>query len=139
MAGIAVALKGRRPETRVVGVNPEASPSAKKSFERGEALDPYDHEPTLAHGLAGGFGRIPFAIARPLVDEIALVSEIELARGIAALIDAEQVLAEASGIAAVAACLYGRIKGLAGKRVVAVVSGGNIDAGTLRSVLGSSG
>jgi threonine dehydratase len=135
MAGIAVAVKARRPQARVVGVNPEASPSAKLSFERGEALDPYDHEPTLAQGLAGGFGRVPFAIARSLVDEIALVSESELARGIAALIDAEQVLAEASGIAAVAACLYGRTSGLSGKRVVAVVSGGNIDVATLRAVL----
>jgi len=51
------------------------------------------------------------------------------------LIDAEQVLAEASGIAALAAVLYGRVADLAGKRVVAVISGGNIDAATLRGVL----
>lgn len=132
MAGIALAVKALRPQSRIVGVNPEASPSAKLSFERGLALDPYHHQPTLAHGLAGGFGKLPFAIARGLVDSIALVSEDELKRGIAALIDAEQVLAEASGIAAVAAVLYAKV---AGKRVVAVVSGGNIDATTLRDVL----
>ncbi len=135
MAGIAVAVKALRPAARVVGVNPEASPSARLSFERGRALDPYEHAETLAHGLAGGFGRVPFAVARGLVDEIALVSEAELRRGIAALIDAEQVLAEASGIAALAAALYGRVAGLAGKRVVAVVSGGNVDAATLRAIL----
>ena len=135
LAGIAVAMKALRPKACIVGVNPEASPSAKLSFEKGEAKDPYDHEPTLAHGLAGGFGRVPFAIARGLVDEVALVSEDELKRGIAALIDAEQVLAEASGIAAVAAVLYGKVGGSSGKRVVAVVSGGNIDAATLKGVL----
>lgn len=135
MAGIAVAVKALRPKARIFGVNPEASPSAKLSFEKGEALDPYDHEPTLAHGLAGGFGRVPFAIARDLVDGVALVSEDELARGIAALIDAEQVLAEASGIAAVAAVLYGKVAGTFGKRVVAVVSGGNTDAATLKGLL----
>jgi threonine dehydratase len=128
-------VKSLRPAARAVGVNPEASPSARLSFEQGRALDPYEHEETLAHGLAGGFGRVPFEIARPLVSEIALVSEVQLRRAIAALIDAEQVLAEASGIAALAAVLYGRVADLAGKRVVAVISGGNIDAATLRGVL----
>jgi threonine dehydratase len=135
LAGIALAVKASRPAARAIGVNPEASPSAKLSFEQGRALDPYQHEPTLAHGLAGGFGKLPFQILRPLHPEIALVSEAELRRAIAALIDAEQVLAEASGVAALAAVLYRRVAGLAGKRVVAVVSGGNIDAATLRDVL----
>jgi len=133
-AGIAVAVKARRPQTRVVGVNAEASPSALLSFRKGEALDPYDHEPTLAHGLAGGYGRIPFAVARNLIDEIVLVSEDEIKKGMAALVDSDQLLAEASGIVAVAAVLFGKIAGLRG-RVVAVVSGGNVDSGTLKMVL----
>jgi threonine dehydratase len=133
-AGIAVAVKAGRPKVRVVGVNAAASPSALLSFRKGEAIVRYEHEPTLAHGLAGGYGRIPFAVARELIDEIVLVTEEEMKKGIAALIDSDQVLAEASGIAAVAAVLYGKVRGLRG-RVVAVVSGGNIDTGTLRTVL----
>jgi threonine dehydratase len=133
-AGIAVAVKARRPRARVVGVNAAASPSALLSFERGEAVVQYDHEPTLAHGLAGGYGRIPFAVARTLIDEIVLVTEDEMKKGIAALVDAEQLLAEASGIAALAAVLYGKVKGPKGP-VVAVLSGGNIDTGTLKTVL----
>jgi threonine dehydratase len=89
IAGIATAVKAARPRARVIGVNPEASPSALESLRAGRALDPYEHGPTRAHGLAGGFGRVPFEIARRLVDEVVLVSELELARGIAALIDAE--------------------------------------------------
>ncbi len=133
-AGIAVAVKAGRPKARVVGVNAAASPSALLSFRKGEAIVRYEHEPTLAHGLAGGYGRIPFMVARNLIDEIVLVTEDEMKKAIAALVDAEQSLAEASGIAAVAAVLYGKVKGLRG-RVVAVVSGGNIDTGTLRTVL----
>src|SRR5262249_2609487 len=49
-AGIAVAVKERWPRTRVVGVNAEASPSALLSFQKGEAQDPFEHAPTLAHG-----------------------------------------------------------------------------------------
>jgi threonine dehydratase len=134
LAGIAVAVKARCPRARVVGVNPAASPSALLSFQRGEAIDPYEHEPTLAHGLAGGFGRVPFAVARALVDEIVLVSEAELRQAIAALIDSDQILAEASGAASLAALLSGRI-GASGGRAVIVVSGGNIDSATLRGVL----
>ncbi len=133
-AGIAVAVKAKRPRVRVIGVNAAASPSALLSFKRGEAIVHYDHEPTLAHGLAGGYGQIPFAVARTLIDEIVLVTEDEMKKGIAALVDAEQVLAEASGIAALAAVLFGKAKGLRGP-VVAVLSGGNIDTGTLKAVL----
>jgi threonine dehydratase len=133
-AGIAVAVKALKPRARVIGVNTAASPSALLSFQRGEALDPYDHEPTLAHGLAGGYGRIPFAVARTLIDEIVLVSEAEMRRATAALIDSDQVLAEASGIVGVAAVLEGKPRGLAG-RVVIVVSGGNVDSDTLRETL----
>jgi threonine dehydratase len=134
-AGIAVAVKGLRPRTRVIGVNAAASPSALLSFQRGEALDPFDHEPSMAHGLAGGYGRIPFAVARTLIDEIVLVSEAEMRRAMATLIDTDQVLAEASGIAGVAAVIEGKASGLSG-RVVVVVSGGNVDSAMLREVLG---
>ncbi len=133
ISGIALAVKEANPAVRVIGVNPTASPSALLSLQRGAAIDPYEHEPTLAHGLAGGFGRLPFTIARRLVDEIVLVSEDEMKQAIVALIDAEQVLAEASGSAALAAVLSKKVQ--AGSKVVIVISGGNIDLDTLREVL----
>ena len=136
ISGIALAVKALRPKARVIGVNPAASPSALLSFQRGYAVDPYDHEPTLAHGLAGGFGKIPFEVARRLVDEIVLVSEDEMKQAIIALIDSDQILAEASGVVGVAAALFRKVS-LTGK-VVVVVSGGNIDSGTLRAILADS-
>jgi threonine dehydratase len=133
IGGIAVVVKAASPAKRMLGVNPEASPSALQSLQQGRALDPFDHGPTLAHGLAGGFGRTGFAIARELVERVLLVSEHENACAMAALIDSEQVLAEPSGAVAVAAALAHKAE-LSG-RVVLVVSGGNIDSATLRAVL----
>lgn len=133
VSGIAVAVKEASPAAGVIGVNAAASPSALLSLRRGAAIDPYDHEPTLAHGLAGGFGRVPFAIARRLVDDIVLVTEDEMMQAIVALIDAEQVLAEASGVAGLAAVLAGKVSSTG--KIVVVVSGGNIDSETLREIL----
>jgi threonine dehydratase len=133
-AGIAVAIKAVRPAARVWGVNPAASPSALLSFQGNAALDPYDHEPTLAHGLAGGYGRVPYSVARRLIDAVVLVSESEIRNAMAALIDSDQVLAEASGSVGVAALVSGKLPKVAG-RIVIVVSGGNVDVATLREVL----
>lgn len=131
--GIAIAVKAIHPGVRVVGVNAAASPSALLSFQQGRALETFDHEPTLAHGLAGGFGRIPFELGRHVIDEIVLAEEDEMKRAIVALIDSDQILAEASGAAAVAAILAGKIKSYG--RVVAVISGGNIESQTLTGIL----
>jgi threonine dehydratase len=120
-----------------VGVNPEASPSALLSLQQGRAIDPYDHEPTLAHGLAGGFGQVGYEIAHRLVERIVLVSETEICTAMASLIEDEQVLAEPSGAVAVAALQGGKLEVGAGP-VVLVVSGGNVDAATLRQVLGQA-
>ncbi len=110
-----------------------ASPSAYLSRRDGFPYETYENEPTLAHGLAGGFGRVPFAIGMMLIDEIVLVSEDEMKRGITALIDSDQVLLEASGVAGIAAILAGKVKGT--RKCVAVLTGGNIDSETLREVL----
>ena len=139
IAGTALAVKSRRPKVRVVGVNAAASPSALLSLQVGHALDPYDHEPTMAQGLAGGFGKIPFQIARELVDEIVVVSDAEMGRAIATLIDTDQILAEASGIAGLAALLHNRVANI-GQNIVVILSGGNLDLESLRQILaGQSG
>ena len=135
IAGLATLAKSLNPAIRVIGVNPAASPSAYLSKRDGYPYETYENEPTLAHGLAGGFGRVPFMVGMLLIDEIALVSENELKRGIAALIDSDQILLEASGVAGIAALLAGKIAGA--RKCVCVLTGGNIDAPTLRTVLDS--
>jgi threonine dehydratase len=135
IAGLAAAAKSLNPAIRVIGVNPAASPSAYLSKRDGYPYETYENEPTLAHGLAGGFGRVPFMVGMLLIDEIVLVSEDEMQRGIAALIDSDQILAEASGIAGMAAVLAGKI--CDARKCACVLTGGNIDGATLRTVLSS--
>lgn len=134
VAGIAVAAKGINPLVKIIGVQPEASPAAKLSFEQNQPIDPYDHAPTIADGLAGGFGAHPFYIARTLIDDILLFSEQALRQAILALVDQEQLVVEASGAIAIAPLLNGSA-GLAGQTVVCVLSGANIDTGLLAEIL----
>ncbi|HZY44156.1 MAG TPA: pyridoxal-phosphate dependent enzyme, partial [Anaerolineae bacterium] len=133
VAGIAVVAKSINPMVRIIGVNPAASPSAYLSKRDGQPYDPFEHEPTLAQGLAGGFGRVPFMIGMMLIDEIVLVTEDEMKWAIAKIIGADQILLEASGAAGVAAVLSGKVKDT--KKCAVVLSGGNIDTETLKHVL----
>ena len=135
IAGIATVAKSLNPAIRVIGVNPEASPSAFLSKRDGFPYETYENEPTLAHGLAGGFGRVPFTVGMMLIDEIILVSEDEMKRGIAALIDSDQLLLEASGAAGITAVLAGKVTNPG--KCACVLTGGNIDSATLRRVLPS--
>ena len=136
IAGLATVAKSLNPILRVIGVNPAASPSAFLSKRDGTPYETYGNEPTLAHGLAGGFGRVPFMVGMMLIDEIVLVSEEEMMRGIAAVIDSDQLLIEASGIAGLAAVLAGKITGI--DKCACVLTGGNIDTLTLTTVLNSA-
>ena len=134
IAGIAVVAHERVPNCRVVGVQPEASPAALLSLRDGVAYDPYDHEPTLADGLAGGFGAIPFKVAREGIDRVLLANEADLRRAIYTLVDHEQLVVEPSGAIAVAPLLSGSLD-VAGKTVVCILSGGNIETTLLRDIL----
>ena len=134
VAGIAVAAKGINPLVKVIGVQPEASPAAKLSFEQNRPIDPYDHAPTIADGLAGGFGAHPFYIARTLIDDILLFSEQALRQAVKTLVDHEQLIVEASGAIAIAPLLNDSA-GLQGQTVVCVLSGANIDTGLLAEIL----
>jgi len=140
-AGIAVAAKAINPEVKVLGVQPDTSPSAYLSFKEGRCYESYDAGPTIADGLAGGYGIVPFTIARNLIDEIVVVSEEAIWEAVYALLKLNQLVVEGSGAAAVAPLLAGPASGyeteldLKGKKVVAVLSGGNIDAELLLRIM----
>lgn len=138
MAGVASAARSIHPRVGLVGVQPEASPAALLSLRDGVAYDPYDHAPTIADGLAGGFGAMPLAVAGDLIDEVLLVSERGLRRAIYALLDHEQLVVEPSGAIAIAPLLEGTVD-VAGKTVVCVLSGGNLDTALMREILQAFG
>jgi threonine dehydratase len=133
IAGIATAAKEINPLCEVVGVQAQASPSALLSFQEGAPLDPYDHEPTIADGLAGGFGKMPFLLARTLIDEILLADEEELKQAVFTLIEREKLVAEPSGAASIVPILASPGR-WAGKRVVCVISGANLATEILRQI-----
>jgi len=134
LAGVATVLKALAPRTRVVAVQPEASPALRESLRLGRPLLQYPAAPTLADGLAGGIGRIAFD-HRDLVDEVLTVAEDEIEDAMVALLACDQVVAEASGAVGVAAARAGRLRGLDAGPVVAIVSGGNVDARVLARLL----
>jgi threonine dehydratase len=135
IAGISVAAKAINPGIEIIGVQVEASPSAYLSLKEGRCYERYEHGPTICEGLAGGFGIVPFGIAKDLIDEVVLVDEEETRDAIFALLEAEQLVVEGSGAVGVAALLFDKVD-LKGKKVVAVISGGNIDIDLLFEILG---
>ncbi len=134
IAGIAVAAKAINPQVRIIGVQPEASPAALLSLRDGRPYEEYDAAPTIADGLAGGFGRLPFEVAGDLIDEIVLVSEAETRAAIFSLLELAQLVVEGAGAVGIAALLAGKVN-LAGRKVVAVLSGANIDASLLFEIM----
>jgi threonine dehydratase len=133
IAALAVIVKSRRPDVRVVAVQPEASPALRESLRLGRALLEYPADPTLADGLSGGIGEIAFA-HRGLIDAVVTVSEEEIGQAMVALLSHDQVVAEGSGAVAVGALQARRVE-LHGRPAVAVVTGGNVDAAVLRRLL----
>jgi threonine dehydratase len=128
IGGIALALKGADPAIRVIGVSMERGAAMHASLRAGRPVE-IAEEPSLADSLGGGIGldnRYTFALVRDLVDEVVLVSENEIAAAMAHCYWHEQEIVEGGGAVGVAALLAGRIDRL-GERIVAVLSGRNVD------------
>jgi len=94
--------------------------------------------PTLADGLAiPQVGTNAFRIARPLVDLVVTVSEKEIALAILRLVELEKSVIEGAAATPLAACMAGKLDELAGRRVVLLLCGGNIDPNVLSRVIES--
>jgi threonine dehydratase len=127
LGGVASAVKGSLPRARVVAVELEEGPGLGPALEAGKPV-PVTRPKTLADGMTPPFvGALPLAIAREAVDEIVTVTEDEIKEAMRLLLTRAKLYVEASGAAATAALLAGKVRVSAGERVVAIVSGGNID------------
>ena len=134
ISGIAYTVKQIRPEVKVYGVQAVGAPSMYNSMRDGE-IECLSDVSTIADGIAVKQpGDNTFALVKEYVDEIALVSDDEVASAILALIEKQKMIAEGAGAVAVAAVMFDKFD-LKGKRVVAVVSGGNIDVTSLSRVI----
>ncbi len=134
LAGVATVLAALAPHVRVIAVQPDASPALRESLQRGHPLLTYPARPTLADGLAGGVGQIAFD-HRDLFHEVVVVSETEIEDAIVELLAADQLVVEASGAVGVAALRAGRLAEVPHGPIVAILTGGNIDAAVLSRLL----
>lgn len=126
IAGLAVALKTLSPETRILGVQTEAATSAYKSFKT-KKLTGIKPSSTLADGISvERVGDITFELIRKYVDDMLLVDEDSIAMAILLFLERKKLVVEGAGAAPLAAVIRNREE-FTNKRVVIVVSGGNID------------
>jgi threonine dehydratase len=134
IAGIAAAVRERAPRTRIVGVEPVGAAATRKSLDAGspQRLDRID---TIADGLAAPMaGELTFPIIQRLVDDVVLVTDDEIRAAMRDLMVSAKLVAEPAAAAAVAAVTMGKVGARRGDRVVAVLSGGNVDLSRLAEI-----
>ena len=134
ISGVAFAVKALNPNVKVYGVQAAGAPSMERAVHEHQQLT-LDAVSTFADGIAVKHpGDITFAMCQKYVDEIVTVSDDEIATAILAMIEQQKMVAEGAGAVAVAACMFHKIP-VEGKKVVCVVSGGNIDVTILSRVI----
>ena len=135
LAGVSLAVKTLRPQARIIAVEAENVASFSAAMR--------EHKPTcittlatLADGLSiPQVGSNAFEIAKDLTDRCVLVTEEQIALSILRIVELEKGVVEGAGATPLAACLSGQLSELAGKKVVILLSGGNIDPNVLSRVV----
>lgn len=132
LGGVASAVKQIRPRARVVAVELTAGPGLRPALDAGKPIPVPRPADTLADGMTPPFvGVLPLAIAREAVDEIVTVTEEEIIEGMRLLMTRAKIVVEGAGAAATAALVAGKVRLPPNSRVVALVSGGNVDLSRL--------
>lgn len=127
IAGIAVAVAGRRAGARVIGVEPTGAAGMRRALDAGEPVR-LEKVDTIADGLAAPVaGTNTLDIVRRLVADVVVIDDSLIAEGMRFLAQRAKLVAEPAGAAATGALLAGKIPVRPGERVVSIVSGGNVD------------
>jgi len=132
IAGIAVAIKAHNPNIKVVGVEPENMASFAHAVKVGKPETVPGAKPTIADGLAvATVGVNSYKTCAHLVDKWVAVSENYIAIAILRLVEQEKMVCEGAGASPLAAIMSGQLDEFKGKKLVLVLSGGNIDTSVL--------
>jgi threonine dehydratase len=135
IAGVAIAIKELRPSARVFGVEPTGAAVMRQSLDVGRPVR-LESVQTIADGLAAPMaGDMTYPIVRRYVDDVVLVSDEEIMGAMREILFSAKLLVEGGGAAATAAVL-GKKLSLDGRRVVAILSGGNVDASRVKEAIG---
>jgi threonine dehydratase len=134
ISGIGRAVKSLRPQCKVIGVEPLNAPTLDASLKAGKVTK-IDTKPTLADGLAvAEVGQLCFQIARETIDQLLMVDEPQIAQAVLRLLELEKMVVEGGGAVPLAAAMNPQVD-LAGKKVVLVLSGGNIDVTVISKII----
>ena len=134
IAGLAYAVKILKPDCRVVGVQAAGAPSMAESLKKGEIIT-LSSVDTVADGIKVKTpGDLTFDMCRKYVDEVVTVTEGEIASAILTVLEKQKLVAEGAGAVPVAAALFHKLP-IEGKKVVCLISGGNIDVNILNRVI----
>jgi len=137
-AGVAAAIKHLVPKARVVGVEPTGAPKLTRARAAGAPVM-LEHTASLADGLlAVRIGTTTFAHHQAFVDEVVTVDDAAMVAAMRLILERGKVVSEPSGAITVAALMSGVVDLPTGSRVVCVLSGGNIEWGGLRELLGDA-
>lgn len=134
ISGVAFAIKSLNPKIKVYGVQASGAPSMYQSIQDGK-IECLDSVSTIADGIAVKEpGPHTFAYCQKYVDEIVTVTDDEISAAILSLIEKQKLIAEGAGAASVAAAMFNKVP-IKGKKVICLVSGGNIDVTILSRVI----
>ena len=134
ISGVACAIKSISPHVKVYGVQAAGAPSMFNAVNHSH-MEALEKVSTIADGIAVKKpGEITYEMVKNYVDDIALVTEDEIAAAILALIEKQKMIAEGAGAVSVAAAMFHKFP-IEGKKVVSLISGGNIDVTSLSRVI----
>ncbi|MDA1189543.1 MAG: threonine/serine dehydratase [Chloroflexi bacterium] len=135
VSGVAVAVKSQRPKAKVIGVEPEGAAAMSRSLEASKVVT-LDSVNTIADGLAAPFaGEHTLPHVQKFVDEVVIVTDDEIAEALLLVLERCKVLIEPAAASTVAALLTGKVKPAPDSNIVCVISGGNISATKLKTLI----
>ncbi|HUQ41474.1 MAG TPA: pyridoxal-phosphate dependent enzyme [Candidatus Limnocylindrales bacterium] len=135
VSGVAIAATAKRKGVRVVGVEPDGAAAMRRALDAGKPV-PLEKISTIADGLAAPVaGTIGLDVCARLVDDVVVISDAVITDGLRFLAERAKLVAEPAGAAATAALLSGRVRVRKGEKVVAIVSGGNVDRARFAELL----
>ncbi len=133
LSGSAIAAKGFDSKCKVIGIEPEVADDAVKSF-RTKVLHTVKNPPTIADGTrTASLGKVTFPLVLKYVDDMQTVTERSIIDAVKFLFFRMKLVVEPSGALGIAALLSRSVKPIG--RVGVIISGGNVDAGTMRKII----
>lgn len=135
-AGLSIPFRREAPHGMLVAAQLASCPSLVRSLDAGHAVTRMPHIDTLAGGLEGGLGQIPFPLLQESIIQVVTVTESAVWEAVRWMLSKHRMLIEPSAAVAVAACLSGEVR--AHGETVVVISGRNVSEGSLRRILNSN-